>query len=135
MGRRWRDVGGLRGIGIGIGIVACAALGLVSCDAVEPLACTDQFVYGLAVEVVDATNGVGLAASATLTLRDGDFLQTSTESFDGLTLLGAGERAGTYEVTVSHPGYADWMRSSIEVTADECHVIPVTLRAELVALP
>lgn len=116
--------------------VLAAAVYAAGCgDTLEPIICTDIFVYGLSVEVVDRTGGQPLADGATLTLRDGDYVESMTETFDGLTLFGAGERAGTYLVTVARDGYHTWTAANVVVTADECHVIPVSLRAELDAIP
>jgi hypothetical protein len=48
-----------------------------------------------------------------------------------LLLSSAGERAGTYDLTIRSPGYRDWTRTGVEVTKDQCHVRPVTLTARL----
>ena len=63
---------------------------------------------------------------------DGDFSE-DMESFSN-SLVGAGERAGTYDATVTATGYAAWTSEDIFVTEDECHVIPVSISAELDAL-
>ena len=104
---------------------------LVGCADQGPIICTEQFVYGIRVEVVDPGSGTSLADSATMTLRDGDYVESTTLSPDGLTMAGAGERAGNYTVIVARPSYHNWVRTEVEVTADGCHVIPVKLRAEL----
>jgi hypothetical protein len=49
----------------------------------------------------------------------------------GNALVGAGERAGLYELTIMADGYVTWTQSALEVTADECHVDPVSLEALL----
>ncbi len=103
----------------------------VGCADQAPIICTAQFVYGISVDVMDSENGSPLADSATMTLRDGDYVESTTLSSDGLTMAGAGERAGNYTVIVARPSYHNWVRTEVEVTADECHVIPVKLRAEL----
>ena len=103
----------------------------VGCADQGPIICTAQFVYGISVDVVDSGSGAPLADSATMTLRDGDYVESTTLSSDGLTMAGAGERAGNYTVIVARPSYHNWVRTEIVVTADECHVIPVKLRAEL----
>jgi len=103
----------------------------VGCADQGPIICTEQFVYGISVEVLDTENGSPLADSATMTLRDGDYVESTTLSPDGLTMVGAGERTGNYTVIVARPSYHNWVRTEIVVTADECHVIPVKLRAEL----
>ncbi len=69
-----------------------------------------------------------------MTLRDGDYVETTSESFDGRTMVGAIERAGTYIITVAREGYHSWVLTDVEVTEDECHVDPVLLLAELEAI-
>ena len=116
------------------GLLALLA-GCYEGDTTGPIVCTDQFVYGLTVTVRDQSTGAGRADNATLTLREGTYEEVVTEAWDGTTMVGAGERPGTYTVTVEHPGYATWTRSGVVITADECHVIPVSLTAELVPIP
>jgi len=108
-----------------------ALTSLLGCDDLGPTICTAQFVYGISLDVVDSGSGAPLADSATMTLRDGNYVESTTLSPDGLTMTGAGERAGNYTVVVARPQYHNWVRTEVEVTADECHVIPVKLRAEL----
>ncbi|MDE3003080.1 MAG: carboxypeptidase-like regulatory domain-containing protein [Gemmatimonadota bacterium] len=111
---------------------------LMGCRTVgigEPIVCTEQFVYGLNVTVLDQSTGAAIAADATMTLHQGTYEEVVTDSWDGTTLSGAGERPGIYAVTVEHPGYQTWTLAGVVVTADECHVIPVSLTAELVPNP
>ena len=110
-------------------------MAMSGCGTTEPIACTEIFVYGLSVAVVEAGTGAPLADGATLTLRDGDYVESTTESFDGRTMMGAGERAGAYVVTVSRAGFHTWAATDVIVTADQCHVIPVALTAELEPIP
>jgi len=128
-----------RGRFIAGGALTIAALTLmVGCyggGPSEPIVCTDQFVYGLTVAVRDQVTTLPKADDATLTLREGAYEEIVTDSWDGTTLSGAGERAGTYSVTVEHAGYESWTRAGVEITADECHVIPVSLTAELIPVP
>jgi hypothetical protein len=86
--------------------------------------CTEIFVYGLNVTVTDAATG-GVIEGATLTLTEGDFTETMMEVNPG-DYVGAGERAGTYILTVEAEGYATQTVEDITIDADECHVIPVT---------
>jgi len=106
-------------------------LAVSACDSTEPIFCTEEYRAGINVEVVDAVSGSGLADGATLTIREGDYVESWTDAFGGTTLSGAWERAGTYDVTVARDGYHTWIRTGVVVTEDECHVQAVALRAEL----
>ncbi len=107
---------------------------LSACGTLDPVVCTLEFRFGVSVQVVDAASGTALAEGSTMTLRDGDYVETTSESFDGRTMVGAGERAGTYIITVAREGYHSWVLTDVEVTEDECHVDPVLLLAELEAI-
>jgi hypothetical protein len=113
----------------------------MAADTCGPTAvfCTDDFKYGLNITVVDSATG-SPPAEATLLASSGAFRDSvgPIEPFqavgDGplvLILSTAGERPGVYSVVVRSPGYHDWTRSGIEVTADECHVRPVSVIARL----
>ncbi len=47
----------------------------------------------------------------------------------------AGERAGTYDVTIRRPGYSSFSQTGVVVTKNECHVNPVRLEARLTRSP
>jgi hypothetical protein len=75
-----------------------------------------------------------LAAGARGSVRDGTFLD-SLRPFTSVSLQGAGERPGTYTVTIVHPGYADWLLADVRVHRDVCHVVTVNLQARLQPAP
>ena len=95
-----------------------------------PVACTEQFVYGISIQVVDVTSGALRASGSTLTVRDGSYEEIVTEVI-GNTMVAAGERAGTYAVTITRDGYQTWSQFDVEVEENECHVIPVSLLAQI----
>ncbi|MEM7413933.1 MAG: carboxypeptidase-like regulatory domain-containing protein [Gemmatimonadota bacterium] len=101
----------------------------------DPIICTDIFVYGLNVDVVDAATSAPLAEGATLTVIEGTYVETVTASWDGRSMAAAGERPGTYSVRVERVGYRSWERSDVQISSDECHVIPRSLEARLVPTP
>lgn len=94
--------------------------------------CTMIFVYGLSVEVRDAVTGAGIASGAVVVARDGSYSETlESGPADSVSVHGAGERAGTYTIIVTRPGYAAWTSPPVTVTADECHVHPEVVQARL----
>jgi uncharacterized surface anchored protein len=98
-------------------------------------ACTANFVMGVNVRVIDAATGAAIGG-ATLTLADGDYTEILTESLSSSisgSYYGAGERPGTYTLTVQAAGYQDATLEDIVVVTDECgcHVIPVERTVEM----
>ena len=83
------------------------------------------------MDVINATSRTPSAAGATMTLSEGDYLESTIGIEDNSVLFGAPEREGTYTVSVARSGYHTWVRSNMVVTADECHVQTVSLTAEL----
>jgi hypothetical protein len=120
----------------------CAGAVLAAgCESVttSTRACTPNYVFGLHVDVVDSLT-TAPPASALLIARSGAFVDSvgpepSKLSYEGgptyLRLYAAGERTGTYDLTVRAPGYRDWTRTGVRVTGDECHAHPTTLTARL----
>jgi hypothetical protein len=109
--------------------------GLAGCSTfpTDPVVCTAQFVPGIVVRISDVRGGV--PESASVTARDGDFVQTEpAQRFPNGARLEAslaGERPGTYTVTVNAPGYNTYSQSGIRVTRGVCHVRTVELDAQL----
>lgn len=89
----------------------------------DPIACTDEFVYGLNIVVRDSdTNEI--LKDLVLTAQDGNYSEElmTEESFD--SFFGAGERAGNYTITITGDGYVSFVSDVVEVRDDACHVIP-----------
>lgn len=124
-------------------LLALSSVALVSgCGLVAPGACTTDFRFGLVVYVQDSVTGAWAASGARLLTEDAKGVADAGDQYfsafpadrpelDPQPLLGAGERAGTYRVTVRKAGYADWVRTGVRVTEDECHVRQVELLARL----
>jgi fructose-1,6-bisphosphatase/inositol monophosphatase family enzyme len=108
------------------------ATALGACAENPPLACTEEARPGLSVTVRDSVTGAAVASGVEIVAHEGEYADTARAS-----LLGSGvyalayERAGVYDVTVSHPAYRAWARAAVRVTADECHVQTVSLLARL----
>ena len=72
---------------------------------------------GLGIVVDDAQTHAKLAATVTVT--DGAFSVTTTTVNGGVTPVSG--RHGTYNITVTSPGYQDWTRNGVQVkAADSC---------------
>ena len=124
------------------GLLTLVAFAFGPCDALDspPVDCTDNFVWGLQVEVQDSVTSAPSASGAQLIAREGAYADTASyppnrPDLDNLPLVAAGERAGTYTVTVRRAGFVDWEQRDVVVTADECHVRPVALTARLRRAP
>ena len=112
-----------------IAIIAAALVTTGCSQQADPPICTALYAYGLTVTAVDASSGDSLTVTPMGIAREGEF--SDTMEILGNRLMGAGERAGTYDITVTAPGYARWDTTGIVVTADECHVHGVGLTARL----
>jgi len=119
--------------------LALLLLGMISCDIVDgrDIYCLDNFVSGLEVRVQDSLTGAPAASGAMLIARDGAYADTAVvppgaANPDTWVLSVAGERPGTYTVTVSKDGYLTWQRTGVVVRMDQYGCHPQTV--ELVAL-
>jgi hypothetical protein len=122
---------------LGVGMGACSSPPASTAPSPAPPAnviCTMEARAGIVVQPVDASTGASVTGMTTLRVRTGmESDSARVQLGDGVTTVAAAyERAGTYTVTVQHPLYRDWTQTGVVVNRDECHVIPVRLRAELV---
>ncbi len=108
------------------------ASGLPFGTCIQPPAgtpCTALFAYGVNATVTDAVTGASIA-NATLTLTESGYTEVM-QPFPTGDYVGAGERAGTYTLTATAPGYQSRTITDIVVTADECHVRGVHVDVQL----
>ena len=80
--------------------------------------------------MVDSATG-GNVEGARLISTSGTYADTAGPDPGRAVLTGAPERPGTYDILVEAPGYTPWVRSDVRVTADRCHVRPVSFVARL----
>ena len=101
-------------------------------DSGDSIGCTTEFRYGVEVSIFDADTGKPIInAEVTGMVQDGSYLESLLHLESTNTLLGAGERPGTYTISISLPGYVEWKVSDVKVTSDECHVHTVRMDAFL----
>ncbi len=91
--------------------------------------CTTLFAYGVNVLVTEADTGAPIN-NAVLTLTDGDYSEVMQLIPTGY-YVGAGERPGTYTLTIDVPGVANTTVPNLVVGFDGCHVIGVSLDAKV----
>ena len=108
---------------------------VVACDQVsepDPVLCTAIAVSSLNVTVRDAATAQRVCdAAVTAVLAGTTYELRRAGSAEACTYAGPEERAGAFEVRVSRAGYAPAVVSNVQVTADVCHVIPVSLTVDL----
>ena len=122
-----------------IPIMACITM--IACNAEitsegDFIACTTVFAPALKVDVFDKNTGFPGACGVTVMLKDGDFFEKLTHAAadvcdESFTFSGAGEREGTYDITVTKEGYVDWYQYDVAVSSNLCHVNTVSLQAYL----
>ena len=93
--------------------------------------CTEEFVYGLNVNVKDAVTNAVLQEGVLVKAVDGTYSETLEIVENVPTFIGAGERAGSYVVTVSKEGYQTYISPAVTVEANVCHVLTETLNVAL----
>ena len=113
-------------------VCAIVLLALVA----EACGCTDLLTYGVRVTVRDAQTGDTLTAAVSGTITDGRYSEAMEVMRDGV-LVGAGNRAGTYDVEIRAEGYQTWTMEDVKVKQDFpfCpQVETVRLEADMVPL-
>ncbi len=111
-------------------------LSTAACDSV--LVCTEELRLGVTVTVRDAVTEQPVLSGVRGALHEGSFVDSLwvITDIEGniASLVGAAERAGTYRIELVAEGYHPWSRDGVVVTADECHVNPVAVQADMVPL-
>jgi hypothetical protein len=98
----------------------------------DPVICTAIAVSSLNVTVRDAATSTRICdAAVTAVLGGATFELRRSGSPDACTYAGPEERAGAFEVRVARSGYAPAVVANVQVGADVCHVIPVSLTVDL----
>ena len=115
-----------------------------ACDSMgdAPVACPDVLTFAIEVEIRNAETGAPEADNATGRITDGDDVETMEPAarieYQGrpvlLSLRGAEERAGTYNVLIEKQGFEPWTRTGVEPEVGECGVETERLEAKLVPL-
>lgn len=114
-------------------LAACSAL-VLGCSAgnvTDDLACTLEARAGITVDVRDAVTNALVGQQSIIVAREAAFADTvNAGNADGPYGL-VFERAGTYTLTVTRPGYQTWSQAGVQVAAGRCHVAGVVVTARL----
>jgi hypothetical protein len=119
-----------------------AACALNACSTTVPsenlaTACTEMSTSASAVYVRDSVTGVFAASGSTAAAVSGSYMDSRTvatnPALDSLPVSLAPDRAGTYDVRISKPGYANWAKSgvTVETSGSQC---PYVMTVKLTAL-
>lgn len=108
---------------------------VAGCTGDSPIVCTTEARFGVNIMVRDAATQQPIPAGVRGALHEGtyvDSLQVMTD-IEGriFSLAGAVERPGNYRIELVATGYLPWSRDNVLVTADRCHVTPVSVQADL----
>jgi hypothetical protein len=90
--------------------------------------CTLDFIHGIQL-TVKSVSGVPID-DAIVTISDGSYVEQLISSGNGV-FVGAGEREGTYSLSVSRAAYYPVTLDGILVSKDTCHVIPSSYEVTL----
>jgi hypothetical protein len=121
--------------------LACLSLAWLGCgdSGSKPsgMSCAQTLdVAGLVVEIRDSRTPAPAALGAQGSLQDGSHSENLVPYGIGspgqlLSLAGAFNRPGTYDVEVRKSGYVDWSARGVSVVEGACGVVTVTLQANL----
>ncbi len=109
-------------------------LGFTNCktDDTNDFYCTEIFVYGLSVSLVDSATNAPILNDVEIIATDGDYQETLMKN--GMdSFFGAGERQGTYTLTATSANYETYVSDPITVSGDRCHVTPKIVKIPLTA--
>ncbi|PKG81916.1 hypothetical protein CXF85_15375 [Colwellia sp. 75C3] len=100
----------------------------------DVIACTEEFSPALRINVFDKETGFPNACGATVKVQDGDFVEELTNEAgesctENFTFSVAGERKGTYDITVIKEDHINWVQYDTVVTANICHVNTISVQA------
>ena len=98
----------------------------------ENVICTLNYVYGLNINLIEKATNNSLTGSVSVVAKDGNYEETLENTDPNDSFFGAGEREGTYILTITSDNYRTFVSEPIVVTGDECHVSTVSKTFELV---
>lgn len=97
-------------------------------DEDKAIYCTEEIVSGLVVKIVLKGESSAPADGITVIAKDENYTEELIAYDPNIAeFTGAQERKGNYTITVSKNGYKTFISNTIQVKANECHVITETI--------
>lgn len=97
----------------------------------EEVICTFIYIYGLEISLIEKSTANPVTGAVKIIAKDGNYEET-LENYDlNYPFYGAGERRGTYVLTITSDNYKTFVSEPIVVTGDECHVKTVSKTFQL----
>lgn len=121
----------MRPLILGAVLSMAATVSLSGC--VDTQTCTTEYRYGVNVTLRNARSGAGVTG-ATVVIVDGSYRETLSSFVLPGSYAGAGEREGSYTLSVEAPGYVSPAARTVVVTGGECHVNGVSVTIDLTPL-
>ena len=119
-------------------IIVLVLFATMGCEIFEDpgVMCSDEYVYGVRADIQcrDTLEAAELSGAVQLTATGyKETLDVLPAAEAGrFVAYGAGERAGTYKLSVQLTGYREWTQEDIVVSEDVCHVDQVNVTVRLV---
>ena len=115
----------------------CALLSMAATASLpgclDTQACTTEYRFGVNVTLRNASSGAAVAG-ATVVIVEGSYRETLSSIGPPGSYAGAGEREGSYTLSVAAPGYVSPAARTVVVTGNECHVNGVSVTIDLTPL-
>jgi len=113
---------------------------LAACDQGPRIVCAaPSSPAAIVVQPRDSIADTLLVTSAVGTIQDGTYIDSLRpflgQGFPPPYLVAGGQRAGTYTITVSVPGYVTWQRAGVVVARNFCGLSTSMITARLLAVP
>ncbi|HEY5061467.1 MAG TPA: hypothetical protein VII52_08010 [Gemmatimonadaceae bacterium] len=118
-------------------LALATALATTTSGCTSPFAvdCTTQAVPSFSITVVDESSldpiGAGSTLSWTGAATGSSSIDATNTGHNSFALDGPFEVAGSFQLRVTHAGYADWTRA-VRISRDECHVRTGRVTAQMV---
>jgi len=118
---------------LGLVCSAAACLIVAACDYGAKMYCTAALSPAVIVTPLDSGTRANVAVGTHGAVSSGTYVDSLRVVFD--SVLWGGFQLGTYQVTVDHQGYRQWVGSGVRVTERTDCGMPVSVRVTALLQP